>query len=214
MGKVVTGALLASLAWGAAWWLLRPPEVAESVPCDDRCGEGTECVDEVCVVAAVDPPEEDAPKSKRKRKRRRRKGTQGNGGDDGDVAAEDGEAAAKPIVDDSHIPQFSNAPQALDMNGGSERLTDSQVSAAVRKLTPKFQRCIGDASTGGAELRGKVKITARVVGSGKATQVSATAPAAIRDSGAIPCIRKAVYDHRFPSYDGPSMGVDLTFEVD
>ncbi|MEZ4385072.1 MAG: hypothetical protein R3A79_27330 [Nannocystaceae bacterium] len=213
MGKLVTGALLASLAWGAAWWLLRPPQLAEASACDERCGEGTECVDEVCVVAAAEPPAEEAPKAKGKRKRRRRKGARGSEAD-GDVAEEAAPTAAKPIVDDSHIPQFSNAPQALDMNGGSERLTDGQVSAAIRTLTPRFQRCIADASTGDVELRGKVKITARVVGSGKATQVSASAPAAIRDSGAIPCVRKAVFDHRFPSYDGPSMGVDMAFEVD
>ena len=58
------------------------------------------------------------------------------------------------------------------------------------------------------------KISARVGGDGKVLSVSASAPAAIRESGAIPCIRKAVYDHRFPSRDGPAMAVDLRFDVD
>lgn len=213
MGKLVAGALLASLAWGAAWWLLLGTPNAETGPCDDRCGEGTRCDVQVCVVDTVEvPPEE--PAAKKKGRKRRRRGKKGGGA--GSPSGEVGEVpeTSAPRVDDSHIPAFSNGPQALDLNGGSERLSDAQVRGVVRKLTPKFQRCVGDASTGDTALRGKVKITARVNGDGKVSQVSATAPAAIRDSGAVPCIRKAVFDQRFPTYDGPSMGVDLSFEVD
>jgi len=212
MGKLVAGALLASLAWGAAWWLLLAPHNVETAPCDGRCGEGTRCEDETCIVDAVEvPPEEPTTKKKGRKRRRRGKGSRAGSpsGDAGEVPE-----ASAPRVDDSHIPAFSNGPQALDLNGGSERLSDAQVRGVVRKLTPKFQRCVGAASTGDTPLRGKVKITARVNGDGKVSQVSATAPASIRDSGAVPCIRKAVFDQRFPTYDGPSMGVDLSFEVD
>lgn len=212
MGKLVAGALLASLAWGAAWWLLLGTHDVETGPCDERCGEGTRCDVEMCVVDTVEVPSAEPTAEKKGRKRRRR-------GKKGGASSPSGEAGdlpepSAPRVDDSHIPAFSNGPQALDLNGGSERLSDAQVRGVVRKLTPKFQRCVGDAATGDAPLRGKVKITARVNGDGKVSQVSATAPAAIRDSGAVPCIRKAVFDQRFPTYDGPSMGVDLSFEVD
>ncbi len=212
MGKLVAGALVASLAWGAAWWLLRPTLAAEPAACDDRCGEGTQCEEGLCVVQTQEAVEEPTGKRKRRRKRRKRRrgGSSDNLGADSDADAQ----AQAPRVDDSHIPAFSNGAQALDLNGGSERLTDSQVSKEVRKLTPRFQRCIVNASVGDAILRGKVKIKARIGGNGKVSQVSASAPSVIRESGAIPCIRKAVYDHRFPSYDGPSMGVDLSFEVD
>ncbi|HFE46032.1 MAG TPA: hypothetical protein ENJ18_11170 [Nannocystis exedens] len=208
MGKLVAGALVASLGWGAAWWLLRPMEATEPAACDDRCGEGTQCEDGLCVIETQEAVEEPTRKRKRRRKRRKRRG--GNS-DEGEAESNDPQA---PRVDDSHIPAFSNDAQALDLNGGSERLTDNQVSNEVRKLTPRFQRCIVNASVGDAVLRGKVKIKARISGKGKVSQVSASAPSVIRESGAIPCIRKAVYDHRFPSYDGPSMGVDLSFEVD
>jgi len=212
MGKMVAGALLASLAWGAAWWLLLAPDNLETLPCDERCGEGTRCEEELCIVDAVEAPQEEPTTKKKGRGKRRRRGKRGAGSPSGDTG--DLPEAGAPRVDDSHIPAFSNGPQALDLNGGSERLTDAQVRGVVRKLTPKFQRCIGDAATGDTPLRGEVKITARVNGDGKASQVSATAPAAIRESHAIPCIRKAVFDQRFPTYDGPSMGVDLSFEVD
>ncbi len=211
MGKLVAGALVASLAWGAAWWLLCPIQTAEPTACDDRCGTGTRCEDGLCVVEAQEVAEEPTRKRKRRRKRKKRRG--GGANDIGADSDADAQAQA-PRVDDSHIPAFSNGAQALDLNGGSERLTDSQVGSEVRKLTPRFQRCIANASVGDAVLRGKVKIKARIGGNGKVSQVSASAPSVIRESGAIPCIRKAVYDHRFPSYDGPSMGVDLSFEVD
>ena len=76
------------------------------------------------------------------------------------------------------------------------------------------QRCIADVSAASPDLRGTVAIKARVLGSGKVESVSATAPASIRESGAIPCIRKAVYDHRFPSFDGPGSAIDLHFDVE
>ncbi|MCB9701445.1 MAG: hypothetical protein H6711_06110 [Myxococcales bacterium] len=216
MGKFVSGALLASLVWGAAWWLLIAQAEPESAaPCDDRCGPGTTCEDDLCVAVAA--PEEAEPEAKGKRPRRRkgaRKRGSAAGGDEGDVEAGDG-ASARPQVDDRNIPQFSaDEPQTIDLKAGSERLSDAQVNAAMRTLTPRFQSCIADAASGGGELRGTVKISARVGGDGKVLSVSASAPAAIRESGAIPCIRKAVYDHRFPSRDGPAMAVDLRFDVD
>lgn len=219
MGKFVAGLVVASAALVSAWWFaLRP---AERGPCDDRCGPGTACVDDLCEIeeAAPEAPAE-AGKPEGKRRRGKRRGSRGSGaraagGDEVDAEAGDAAAVAPPPrVNDSHIPEFSNAAQTIDLNAGSERLTDTVVRGEMRSLTPRFQRCIADVSAAYPDVRGSVKIKARVLGSGKVESVTATAPASIRESGAIPCIRKAVYDHRFPSFDGPGSAIDLQFDVD
>ncbi|MEZ4454879.1 MAG: hypothetical protein R3B09_35845, partial [Nannocystaceae bacterium] len=139
------------------------------------------------------------------------------GGDGGVDDGDEGGGAVAPApsrVDDRHIPEYREKTQAIDLNGGSERLSDAVVSSEMRSLTPRFQRCIADVSAAFPDVQGAVKIKARVAGGGKVESVSATAPSSIRESGAIPCIRKAVYDHRFPSVDGPGSTIDLRFDVD
>lgn len=218
MGKFFAGLFVASAALVSAWWLaLRP---ADRGPCDDRCGPGTACTGDLCEIEAAPETPTAEVKAEGKRRRGKRRGARGSGGRaseggvDDDASGDEASVPAPPRVDDSRIPEFSNGAQTIDLNAGSERLTDAVVRGEMRALTPRFQRCIADVSAAYPEVRGAVKIKARVLGSGKVESVSATAPASIRESGAIPCIRKAVFDHRFPSFDGPSSAIDLQFDVD
>lgn len=205
-------------------WLLACAGLSAAIACDrgpdastcfDVCGEGTRCEAGKCVVAAVAaepaPPEPEAKRGGRRGRRRPRTGGEGSG-DDGD--ASDAPASYVP-VDDRRIPKYdATATTVLDPAAGSERLDDGIVRAHLRKLEPALDRCIADAATAGVNVgSGRVDFVFGLSASGKVTGVTAKAPAAIRDAGIVPCLRQVVFEHRFPSYDGPPMGVDYSFEV-
>ena len=44
-------------------------------------------------------------------------------------------------------------------------------------------------------------------------EIAVTAPAGLSVFGIIPCARKAVADHVFPTYDGPAMTVRYNIEI-
>ncbi|MBK6923333.1 MAG: hypothetical protein IPH07_38450 [Deltaproteobacteria bacterium] len=183
--------------------------------CFDACGEGTRCDGGKCVVvAAAAEPAAVAPEAKRSGRRGRRRPRAGGegSGDDGD--ASDATATYVP-VDDRRIPKYdATATTVLDPAAGSERLDDATVRSHLRKLEPALDRCITDAATAGVSIgSGRVKFVFGLSPSGKVTGVTAKAPPAIRDAGIVPCLRQVVFEHRFPSYDGPPMGVDYSFEV-
>ncbi|MBX7080573.1 MAG: hypothetical protein K1X88_15345 [Nannocystaceae bacterium] len=195
--------------------LLACGDAGDPSRCFDVCGEGTRCEAGRCIAAAPSEPEPvaAAPAPVRKGKGRRR----GRGASDDD----DGSDAPAPAggytpVDDSRVPRYdASATVVLDPAAGSERLDDTTVRAHLRKLEPSFDRCIADAVTAGVTVgSGRVDFVFGLAPSGKVTGVTAKAPAAIRDSGVIPCLRTVVFEHRFPDYDGPPMGVDYSFEID
>ena len=120
-------------------------------------------------------------------------------------------------VNDSKIPKFQKVvDQKLNMKGGSGRIPDRVVSQHLSRLERKFQRCIetaalySDTYVGGGTIMYKLRIEP----SGKVSGVSAKAPAKLLVFGIIPCVRKAIYTHKFPSFDGLSMAVDSSFSVD
>lgn len=216
MGKVLLGVLLASAAWGAAWLLL-PREPAPAPECGGMCGPGTQCSEGLCAPAQIEaPPEEPAPAGKKRRHRKRG----GGGGGGGGAAADEGsepEPAALPFtpVDDRHIPHFSNdKAQALDLNAGSERLSESVLDRHFAQITPTIQGCVTTASRHGEVGSGRLSFKLRILPSGKVESVSVKAPASLQAWGIPPCARKAVFDHRFPAFDGASMGVDFAVDID
>ncbi|MFO0632576.1 MAG: hypothetical protein U0168_06990 [Nannocystaceae bacterium] len=189
-------------------------DAGDPTRCFDVCGEGTRCDAGRCVVAAAAAPapaEPALPESARKGKARRRGRT---AADDGATAA--GGGGSYTPVDDSRVPRYdATATTVLDPAAGSERLDDATVRAHLRKLEPAFDRCIADAVSAGVTVgSGRVDFVFGLAPTGKVTGVTAKAPAAIRDSGVVPCLRTVVFEHRFPSYDGPPMGVDYSFEID
>ncbi len=216
MGRFLAGFAVSLVACGGGYWLHHTQHHQSEDPCGGHCGESTQCVGTVCEAIEDDvaeaEPDAKAPRKKRRRRRRRK------GGASSEVTADDaGNDALAPFVpvNDRHIPQFSNKPIVLDMNAGSERLSDDVVDKHMNRLTPKFQSCITTASTysetdiGSGTLTFKIQLKP----TGKVAGISVQAPANLRVFGIVPCVRKVVYDHRFPSYDGPPMGVDFSFDV-
>lgn len=214
MGKVLAG-LFAGLALGVGGPLVLerispPPEV----PCDDRCGEGTECVGGQCRVAVDDTADEAAePKGKKKRRRKRKRRSRAGAAGPGPEGSESELEPFKPMKD-SHIPKYSKAKTVvLDMQGGSERLPDHVVREHMGRVERLFNRCLRTAATYSDEDigGGEIDFTFSISGKGKVTSVTARAPKNLQVFGIIPCVRVAVYRHRFPSFDGPPMGVDYSF---
>lgn len=210
--QILAGALVAAVA---------ACEGAPPADCGGKCGPGTVCEAGQCVAAApaeVTPP----PAEPAKKRRGRRRGIQPRaGGPAGDAAAGSSgadEAAAVPPfvpVDDRKIPQFSSEhTQAIDLNAGSERPDEAQLDRQFARVTPKIQDCVATASRYGEVGRGRLVVKLRLAGSGKVESVSVKAPASLDVWGIVPCARKAVYDHRFPTFDGPSVGVDFAVDID
>jgi hypothetical protein len=177
--------------------------------CYNVCGEGTECRDKRCVIAQLEDealPEDDGKQDKKKKRRRKKKG-------DGSEAAD---ASDFKPVNDSHIPKYDpNRVQKIGMDSGTERLPDETIRSHLRRLEPKFNQCIETAAMysdedirpGGVDFVFSIEKTGRVSG------ISVKAPKHLQVFGIVPCLRKAVFDHHFPSYDGPPTGVDYSFKV-
>lgn len=194
-------------------------EAAPPPECGGLCGPGTSCVDGKCVAAAPEaapPPAE--PTKKKTRGRRRGGGSNAAAAETGNVPT-DG-APDEPLppfvpVDDRKIPQFSSDhTQAIDLNAGNERPDEATLDRHFAKITPQIQDCVATASRYGEVGRGRLAVKLRIAGSGKVESVSVKAPASLDVWGIVPCARKAVYDHRFPAFDGPSVGVDFAVDID
>lgn len=171
------------------------------------CGPGTVCDGSKCVVAATpalddeEPEPEDAKGSER---RRRRKKAPGNAA-----------PASGGLPDrDGHIPRF-RADRLEQIGEGSERLSDRTIRQELSTIEPAFDRCLARASeVTDATLSGTVSFKIGIEPTGKVWGVNASLPKAWGVPGLRACFRTAIYDHRFPSWDGPATGVDYHFTVD
>lgn len=198
------------LAASAVAWTLGVAGCKPPGECGGFCGLGTRCEADKCVPNEPDEEpeaevEDDGKGTRNKRRGRRRKGRPGDG--DG------GEAAAGLTVDDSHVPKYD--PNRTETIGeGTERLSDRRVRQHLSKLEPKFNRCIEQAAMATDDaLTGVVYFNIGIEPTGKVWGVTVKAPAALTRHKVAACMRVAVYKTKFPSWDGPSMGVDYSFEV-
>jgi len=190
-------------------------------PCGGACGPGTECVADRCQAIVETPPPPPEKPGKRKAKRKRRGGKTGGDPAPDDAtpdAADDAEPVEAPPpfvpVDDSKIPQFSNAEaQTLDLKAGSERLSEAELDRHFAQVTPQIQRCVTTASAYAEIPAGSLKFKLRVLPSGKVESVTLNAPASLRVWGIPSCSRRAVFDHRFPAFDGPAMAVSFGVDI-
>lgn len=176
--------------------------------CGGFCGEGTVCESGRCIVAPApeaETPAEPAPEDGKKKRRRRGKR---RGGGDGAVAA--GGLSDK----DGHIPRYR--PDRDEQIGeGGERLGDRKVRQQLATLEPAFNRCLSRAAeVTDATLTGQVTFQIGIEPSGKVWGVNARLPGSWSVPGLRACFRKVIWGHRFPSWNGPSMGVDYHFKVD
>lgn len=212
MTRVILGLAIGVVVGGGGVFVLLGDRDRAEADCAGLCGDGTACVDGLCVVAEVEPeaPVEDDKKGKKRRKRRRR-GKPGPG----DTWTPEELPPFKPMKD-SHIPRFNpKRVQQIDMKQGTERLSDHQVHQHMGRLEGKFNDCIATAAMySDKDLgSGSIDFVFSVEPSGKVSSVTAKAPKNLDVWGIVPCMRVAVARYKFPARDGPTMGVDYSFDV-
>jgi len=173
--------------------------------CFGVCGDGTICEAERCIVAPA-PPTVDAEQLAPAKARRKR----------GTKAAAVGRESFRAI-DDRHIPLYdANETQHIDSGSGSDRLPDHTIRSHLAGLEGKLNGCIATAAeySDGDLGRGRIDMVFGIRNTGKVSGVTVKAPPNLKVFGIVPCVRKIVYDHRFPAYDGPTTGVDYSFNVE
>jgi hypothetical protein len=213
LGGIVLGVLLgAGGMYGVSTFML-----GDRGECGGACGEGTVCVGERCELAPVEVDEPVVEEPEEPGKSKRRKGRRGKSGDGADAGEAEVLAGTGPALDDdSHVPRYdANADQSISMADGTGRLSDAEIDRELAKLDKAFQACVRDAAARVDELgSGTVKYSFGVDGRGKVTGVTASAPSNLQHGGIVPCVRVAVYGHRFPAFDGPTMKASSSFSVD
>lgn len=213
MDKLVLGVLLGAVLGGVGthFYLGRTPSNPPA-DCGGFCGDGTSCHDGLCVPATVEEAPPTEPEKRKRKSRRKRKRSD----DGGDAAAAADDLPPFVAVDDSKIPPYrEKKSQVLELDGDGERLSDDVVQAHLRRIEPKFDQCLRTAAMYSDEDLGKgdIDVVLGITSSGKVTGVTAKAPANLRVFGIVPCVRKAVYSHRFPAFEGVDMHVDYSFSV-
>jgi hypothetical protein len=185
---------------------------ADPSTCDDRCGEGTQCVAGKCVVAPPNAEVEAAPEPEaesRPRGRRRRKGRRG--GDDTAPTT----AGPPPSFNDSAVPNYDpNRDQAIGDNAGSERISDRTIRQHLSRFEPRLNACIEQIAAAGVDIpSGQVSFEIGIEPNGRVRGVTASAPKSMKATGMVACMRLAISKYRFPAWDGPALGVEYSFEV-
>lgn len=181
--------------------------------CSDLCGRGTRCDGRVCVVdysqdICAGPPEvvqEEVPM--------RPPITSW-----GECTLDRNQMPKKFVaVDDSAIPQYDvDRPRTVDWADGDEQLNEPVLNANMREIEYAINECLAVAAcyNDGNVKGGRLDLVVGLSGkTGKAEAVSVTAPPDLQIFGIVPCIRKAVAAHQFPTYNGPSMTVKYNIEI-
>lgn len=173
--------------------------------CYGVCGDGTKCVSGTCVVAESPEPEP-APEPTSKKKRRR-------------SSKKNSSKTAKPGFtpeDDSDVPGYDpKATKTMDLKAGTERLSDRTIRQHLSRLEPKFNKCIETSALAyDGALKGELDFVLSIEPNGRVGGVTVKASGNLKSAGVVPCARKVVYGHRFPGFDGSTMGVDYSFKVD
>jgi len=180
--------------------------------CGTMCGTGTRCDNGTCVVdysqdicgSSYEAPEAEAPETK-------------PAIDNWAECTQDmGSLPEFAPVDDSDIPQFDpNAARSLDMNAGEEQLDEELINTHMREIEYALNACFSTAAcyNEGAFPTGELSFTFRLEASGEVSSVAIEAPDEFNIFGTIPCSRRAVADHKFPSFDGPGMTISYSVEL-
>lgn len=200
MSKFVAGFAAATLVWGGAIAFLHlglgwgPPEAEEELAEDDAEIE----------VAAAEPAESTRGRGGRRGARRggrggSRSGASSSGADGARVPA--GEATTGDDLREGEMRTIDGAGE-----GGEQQLTGGQIDTAFDGAMGRVRRCFMLAP-GDEPVRGRLVFGLRIAGSGRATAVSLSGPAAVTTGECGECLREAARSIRFPTFDGPEMVV-------
>lgn len=181
--------------------------------CGGMCGHGTRCDGKVCVVdysqdicGSHDEPK--APEAVP---------TKPPVTSWGECTLDRNQLPKKHVpVNDKDIPQYDpNRARTLDWSEGDEQLNEPVLMSNMRDIEYAINECLAvaacynNASLPGGRLDLVISLSGKT---GKADAVTITAPPALQIYGIVPCVRRAVADHQFPTYSGPPMTIKYNVE--
>lgn len=120
-------------------------------------------------------------------------------------------------VDDSGVPEFDMARMRLsNMYSGDESLPEQVLLGHLQFATSEVFECLSLAACyEGEEIgRGEIEFAFEVEPAGRVRAVNVAASEALDRWGLVACARRAIYETRFPAYDGGSAFVRYTLELD
>lgn len=179
--RFVLGFVVASLMWGGAAVYLH--QQGQLFPPDPE--------PLVAASETTDTPVS-APKPKHGKKKRRVGAQNTETGADGNATQTVGEDIGW------------DAEQRIDMVGGEQQLTGSQIEAGFDSAMPGIRRCLVLVPADG-EISGKLVFGMRVGPNGTPKAVNLTGPRIVTGGEAGDCLRRVAQSIRFAAFQGPDM---------
>lgn len=187
---------------------------APSGECGGLCGRGTRCDGSVCVVDYS----QDICSSPTETRHEEEVPTKPPITSWGECTLDRNQLPKKHVpVNDKDIPQYDpNRARKLDWNEGEEQLTEPVLMSNMRDIEYKINDCLAVAAcyNNGSLKGGRLDMVISLSGkTGKVDSVSITAPPDLQIFGIVPCVRRAIAEHQFPTYNGPPMTVKYNIEI-
>lgn len=181
--------------------------------CGGMCGRGTRCDGNVCVVDYS----QDVCGSQEEPKVPESVPTKPPITSWGECTLDRNQLPKKHVpVNDKDIPQWDpNRARTLDWSEGDEQLNEPVLMSNMRDIEYGINECLAVAAcyNGGSLKGGRLDMVISLSGkTGKADAVTVTAPPDLQIYGIVPCVRRAVADHQFPTYSGPPMTIKYNVE--
>jgi hypothetical protein len=190
-GGLLLGLVLAA-AGGYVWF-------HESRSCLGRCGDGTRCDDNRCVVAG---PAVAAAPSKDASRRHKRRGSGGLGPAAPELKLNPGDERMTASGDALGRAEHIDLTQAGD---DGRELGQEDLDAVFNPAQAQISRCIGDAVGDYPLETGKVEVAFRVERSGAVKKIRVEAPQLLMRRGLYGCVRPIVSALHFPASGGANV---------
>lgn len=121
-------------------------------------------------------------------------------------------------LDSSAIPEFdAKRSRRSNMNAGERALQEIDLHEHMMGMQSRIFECIdlaacyeGGDALGGGDLDFRFELSP----SGKVMAVSVTPSEGLAHPGVVHCARRSLYELRFPSYDGGSMMVSYSMQIE
>ncbi len=126
---------------------------------------------------------------------------------------------ALETLPDASIPQFNRRrSRASNMHRGNDRLQDIDLHQHMMGMQPQIFACVDMAACydDGTELGGdgELDFELELKPDGRVAAVSVDVSEGLDHPSVVACARRAIYDYRFPAYDGGQMMVSYSMTIE
>jgi len=171
--------------------------------CQGRCGAGTRCERERCVVVVAASPTATAKKKTARRRRRRR------AKHSPDKLLTASAAERRQVSRGPRLQQTDRVDLTRPEGGGTTKeLSEGEVTARLRRKDGRIVRCI-DNARGRHDLgASRVEVSFRIERSGRVSGVRVEAPRLLMRAGIHGCVERVIKGLHFP---GSSRALVMTY---